>query len=396
MACTYCYQNHKTNSVMTWETIKPFLDDLLADKNELVNTETSMGLILEFIGGEPLMAIDLIDQICTYIFNYMIINHHPWLLKTKISICSNGLLYYEPKVQQFLNKFGYFVSLGFSIDGNKELHDMCRKDIYGNGTYDRAISAIMDHHKKYNTVLTTKMTLSPENISFSSAAIIDLIEKGFTEIFVNCIYEEGWTYAHGTILYNEFKKIADYVIENDLYNKVFIRIFDRKLYQPEAPEETNNWCGGVADTNIAVDYKGQMFTCIRYMESSLNGHQKALPIGDIQNGYLSNEEYKKNYESMTNITRQSQSTEECLNCPVAKGCGWCSAYNYEKFGTLNKRATFICPTHKAESLANVYYWNTLYKKLNLSDVFPLYLQEEEIDKLIPSSEKELLQQLVRR
>ena len=396
MACTYCYQNHKTNNMMTWDTIKPFLDDLLTDKNELINTETSIGLILEFIGGEPLMAIELIDQICTYIFNYMIINHHPWLLKTKISICSNGLLYYEPKVQQFLNKFGYFVSLGFSIDGNKELHDMCRKDIYGNGTYDRAISAIMDHHKKYNTVLTTKMTLSPENISFSFAAIIDLIEKGFTEIFVNCIYEEGWTYAHGTILYNEFKKIADYVIENDLYNKVFIRIFDRKLYQPEASEETNNWCGGVADTNIALDYKGQMFTCIRYMESSLNGHQKALPIGDIQNGYLSNEEYKENYKSMTNITRQSQSTEECLNCPVAKGCGWCSAYNYEKFGTLNKRATFICPTHKAESLANVYYWNTLYKKFNLSDVFPLYLQEEEIDKLIPSSEKELLQQLVRR
>ena len=119
-------------------------------------------------------------------------------------------------------------------------------------------------------------------------------------------------------------------------------------------------------------------------------------IGDISNGYLSNEEYKENYKSMTNITRQSQSTDECLNCPIAKGCGWCSAYNYEKFGTLNKRATFICPMHKAESLVNVYYWNTLYKKLNLPDIFPLYLQEEEIDKLIPSSEKKLLKQLIRR
>lgn len=186
----------------------------------------------------------------------MIINHHPWLLKTKISLCSNGLLYYEPKVQQFLNKFRGFVSLGFSIDGNKELHDMCRKDIYGNGTYDRAISAILDYHKKSGATLTTKMTLSPENISFASPAIIDLIEKGFTEIYVNCIYEEGWTYEHGTILYNELKKIADYVIEHDLYNKVYIRIFDRKLYQPESPLETNNWCGGTSDMNIAVDYKG--------------------------------------------------------------------------------------------------------------------------------------------
>ena len=49
------------------------------------------------------------------------------------------------------------------------------------------------------------MTLSPENIQFAGEAIIDLIQHNFTEIWVNCIYEEGWTYEHGTILYNEFK-----------------------------------------------------------------------------------------------------------------------------------------------------------------------------------------------
>ena len=160
----------------------------------------------------------------------MIINHHPWLIKTKISICSNGLLYFEPKVQKFLNKFGTFCALNFSIDGDQTLHDMCRKDLEGKGTYDRVIKAIMAHHKNFNNILTTKMTLSPQNISFTSNAIIDLINHHFTDIYVNCIYEEGWTYEHGTILYNEFKKIADYIIEHNLYNKVFIRIFDRKIY----------------------------------------------------------------------------------------------------------------------------------------------------------------------
>ena len=86
MACTYCYQNHKTNNRMSWETIQPFLDELLEDRNELINTTTAGGLILDFIGGEPLMEIELIDKICTYIFNYMILHHHPWLLKTKISL----------------------------------------------------------------------------------------------------------------------------------------------------------------------------------------------------------------------------------------------------------------------------------------------------------------------
>lgn len=381
---------------MTWEIIKPFIDELLADKNELINTQSASGLIIEFIGGEALLEIQLVDKICTYFFNQMIAMHHPWLLKTKISICSNGLLYFNPDVQIFLKKFGFFCNLGFSIDGNRELHDMCRKDLNGNGTYDRAIKAIMDYHKKTNTALNTKMTLSPQNISYAADAIIDLIKHGFIYIWVNCIYEEGWDYNHGLILYNEFKKIADYVINNNLYDKVYIRVFDRTLYQPESSNETNNWCGGIADMNMSINYTGKIYSCIRYMESSLNGHQKELPIGDIQNGYLSKQEYKDNYGAMSNITRQSQSTEECLNCPIAKGCGWCSAYNYEKFGTLNKRATFICPTHKAFSLVNVYYWNKLYKKFNMLDIFPLHLQEKEIDKIIPSSEKKLLYQLIRR
>jgi len=44
----------------------------------------------------------------------------------------------------------------------------------------------------------------------------------------------------------------------------------------------------------------------------------------------------------------------------------------------------------------VYYWNTLYKKLNIDEVFEMYLPEEEVDKIIPLPEKELLYQLIGR
>ena len=197
-------------------------------------------------------------------------------------------------------------------------------------------------------------------------------------------------------MYREFKKIADYVIDNDLYNKVFIRIFDRKIYKPLPESDTANWCGGIAGMNLAINYTGKMYTCIRYMESSLNGHQKDLPIGSISEGYLKTELYQKNYNYMENITRQSQSTNECLTCPVAAGCGWCSAYNYEKFGDINHRATFICPTHKAEALANVYYWNKLYKKVNLPDIYELRLSDEDINKILSEEDKKILYLLLKR
>ena len=58
------------------------------------------------------------------------------------------------------------------------------------------------------------------------------------------------------------------------------------------------------------------------------------------------------------------------------GCAWCSAYNYEEFGTPNKRATYICDMHKAISMANVYYWNKLYKYLGIDKTFEMHIPKE--------------------
>ena len=37
MACTYCYQNNKSNKVMTFETAKVFIDGLLSNKYSNIN-----------------------------------------------------------------------------------------------------------------------------------------------------------------------------------------------------------------------------------------------------------------------------------------------------------------------------------------------------------------------
>ena len=46
---------------MTFETAKEFIDNLLADKYENINTSNTFSIIFDFIGGEPLMEIELID-----------------------------------------------------------------------------------------------------------------------------------------------------------------------------------------------------------------------------------------------------------------------------------------------------------------------------------------------
>ena len=393
--CSYCYQVHNNNFNMNFDTIKNFLDDLLNDKIEYINSNNTKAMIWEFIGGEPFMMIDLISDITDYIFETMIKINHPWLYLSRISISSNGILYFEPKVQEYLKKYDNILSLGISIDGDKELHDACRVDLNGKGSYDRAIAAVRHYKTAFQKMPTAKLTFCPDNINFLCNAFISLINEGYTMLPGNCVFEEGWTYEHANIFYNELKKIADYLIENNLYDKINISFFDEEYFQPMDENNNQNWCGGVGCSMLAIDSKGDIFHCIRYMKSSLQGEQEPLIIGDVNNGIGNLKSHKHNLEISNNITRRSQSTDECFNCPIAAGCAWCSAYNYQKTGSVNKRVTYICPMHKSRALANVYYWNKLYNTLNINKTFKNYLPDKESLKIISEKELKFLKQLER-
>lgn len=380
--CSYCYQNHKTHKKMSFETAKIFIDKLLNNEISDISTENTGGVILDFIGGEPLMEIKLITQIWEYFIFNIISKQHPWRNHIRGSLCTNGILYFSNDVQNFLRKYGNMFSITISIDGNKKLHDSCRKDFSGNGSYDRAIAAVHHYRKHYNQTISTKMTLSPENISYTFDAVINLINEKYDNILLNCVYEKGWSWEHSKILYQEMIKIADYLIDNNLYDKIYISLFEEEYFKPMEETDNDNWCGGVNNKMFALDPDGNYFTCIRYMGSSLNGKQKPLKIGSNSEGYLSTPEFIKTNQMLINVTRRSQSTDECFWCPIAKGCAWCSAYNYEEFGTVDKRTTYICVMHKARAYANFYYWNKLYQKLNINKHFTNFLTDNDINNIL--------------
>lgn len=356
MACTYCYQHNKGQHSMSFDVACKFIDMILdggEKTNRYMNPDKLSGIILDFIGGEPFLEVELIDQICEYFLAQLFKRKHHWVLKFMFSFSSNGLLYFKENVQEYLKKYSGFVSLGISIDGNKSLHDACRVDLDGKGTYDRAILAAKDLMQKYGGE-TTKMTISKFNVKYTAEAVINMIELGYKMIHLNCVYEDQWDNKDAEILYYELKKIVDYLDENHLFDEVNVAMLNENTCKPLDEKENRNWCGGTG-LMMAVDWKGDIYPCLRYMESSIGTKQPPYIIGNIYEGICLNEEYNNRLECMKCITRKSQSTDECFNCPIASGCGWCSAYNYECFGTVNKRATFICCMHKAQALALSYY-----------------------------------------
>lgn len=83
---------------------------------------------------------------------------------------------------------------------------------------------------------------------------------------------------------------------------------------------------------------------------------------------------------MASVTRRSSNDDECYNCPIASGCGNCSAWCYQKYGTYNKKDNGICWMHRARCLANKYYFNLI------NEHFDLLLDDDLSVKIIAADE----------
>lgn len=394
LACSYCYQINKGKRKLKFEDAKKLIDMLLDEDpklNNYIDVEHSPALIIEFIGGEPFLEIELIDQIVDYFKIQTTLRHHPWATRFCISICSNGVLYFDPRVQKFLEKNKYNMSFSVTIDGDKELHDSCRLFPNGNPSYDIAMAAADDWMAKGN-YMGSKITIAPGNISRLYKAIVHMVERGYTEINANVVYEKGWELEHTKIYYEQLKKIADYWEENNLYDTIFLSLFEEKFFRPKNETDITNWCGGTG-CMLSIDPDGRLYPCIRYMESSLGDDAEPFYIGDVNEGIGQTDKLKERIKCLDCITRRSQSTDECFNCPIADGCSWCSAYNYQEFGTPDKRATYICDMHKTRSLANVYFWNKYYKLNNQNKVFKLWCPDDWALKIIDEDELNMLKEL---
>ena len=158
------------------------------------------------------------------------------------------------------------------------------------------------------------------------------------------------------------KKISDYLLDNDFdMDEFFLSLYQEAFFKPKDEADLQNWCGGNG-VMLSCDPDGYLYPCLRYMESSLGDDQEPYVIGDVETGICQNDCHKCRVECLKKIDRRTQSTDECFACPIAEGCSWCTAYNYQVFGTPDKRATFICDMHKARALANIYFWNSYYRK----------------------------------
>ena len=102
LKCSYCYQINKSHHKMDFEIAKKFIDYIFENKDDpnfFYAESKTQGFVIEFIGGEPFLEIDLIEKIVDY-FEYKFLQYpeSSWLLCHTYNFSTNGTLYNTPKV----------------------------------------------------------------------------------------------------------------------------------------------------------------------------------------------------------------------------------------------------------------------------------------------------------
>lgn len=353
LRCSYCYLVGKNDlAKMSFETAKRAVDYIIGNRTQFPED----AIIWDFIGGEPLIEIGLIDKICEYISAELRTKEHPWLNNYRFSMTTNGILYGRKDVQAFIRKNIERLWIGLTIDGVPAKHNMHRTYPSGRGSYAKVARNVPIWLEQF-PFASTKVTVASDDLPYIKASVLHLFSLGIRNVNINVVFEDVWKSDDDVILEEQLCELADCIIDGGLYKTHTCSFFSELLGYPS--NSNNNWCG--TGRMLAVDVRGNFFPCHRFLPFSL-AQKKPVCVGNCDEGINNNK-----LRPFLSLDMSTQSPRECIDCEVASGCAWCQAANYECAATetIFQRATHLCKMHKARVRANNRYRRKLKAALNL-------------------------------
>lgn len=335
LRCRYCYEENKQSNDMTIETARNAADyffDTYENKYDRV--------IFDFVGGEPFVRVDLLEELLPYMMKRFKSQPKKWE-ELIFSFSTNGTCFKDDKVRNLIKNYQYAMSVGLSLDGVKEIHDYNRS-----GSFDKVME-YFPYWRQNFPQCATKSTLNHEAIPYLFESVKFLASTCLENIFMNTIYEDVWQEGDAELYEKELVKAADYILENKIYKTKHVSLFEINLLQK--PNNEHNWCG-CGSCMIAVDWRGDLFPCLRFKTLS---KLQPLAIGNIKNGIS----YKKLLPFY--FCHNTRKTPDCEHCEARAGCPNCTAFCYDETGSIFDRVSYMCDMHRARKRANEYYWGRM-------------------------------------
>lgn len=317
LACTYCYQHAKKRNAVREDLLKDIITKSFEEQNDFEELE------FDFIGGEPLLFMPLIRNVCEWTWSEP--RQKPYIFFAT----TNGIVLSEKDKEWFRIHREQFW-LGISLDGTKEMHDTNRCGSYDKIDKNFFLSTWPDQY--------VKMTISPQTIAYFAEGVISLLELGF-KVTANLAYGVDWSNeSYADILACELRKLVDYYLEHKEIEPIMLLNMPLFKLGNTDPEK---YCGAGTGM-VAYDILGRIYPCQLFYGTtgpSVKGWEK-IDFAKIHMQYYQNCSFKQ----LFNI------------CPICLGMSY--SYSGDKF----QCDPHLCKLMQVFFKANAYFQSKLILK----------------------------------
>ncbi|MHC6202855.1 radical SAM protein [Breznakiellaceae bacterium SP9] len=312
--CIYCYQNHFDNARMSIETAKSCIDWIFSHI-PIGMTEIE----ISFIGGEPLLEIDLIKKIVDYVRSNKKDTEYIFYATT------NGTLL-TTEMKNWLSKNKQCFVLGLSIDGTKQTHDHNRSNSFDKIDFDFFVKTWPNQG--------VKMTLSDFSLLHLAENVRYVHSLGFKEIGGVNLSEGNFDWSNNNylkIIVPQLQELVDFYVENDKLR--LNQMLNKNISICETKQHPRKkWCGIGNGTNF-FDVDGEMYPCPFVTPMTFSKTE----LEDIKRTDFTND---NNFID-----------EDCYsNCYIYPICPECAGANYLNSKSFKQRDKRKCQIQKAIAL----------------------------------------------
>ena len=294
LACRYCYASEQDARTMSWDTARRAVD---------LAAEGGAPFILQFSGGEPLLALPLLVQIADYVRGNRI--------RARMDIQTNGTLISD-EAADVLCDAG--IGVGVSLDGRPDVHDALRRFPDGRGTSSAVITGIQRLTARGKEIgLTTVVTA--ENV----AALPGVIEMAYylgnvRRVGFDLLRGQGRGTAVRPAREEEMAQaMAEVFVRNEHLGRlhgycIAIAQEEQAACLSQRTGDGFSHCHAMSGAGVHIDAAGGIFAC-----SSFVGDARFL-LGDVGHGI--------------DVRRQAEVAQEmqaamafCRACADLASCG---------------------------------------------------------------------------
>jgi uncharacterized protein len=300
---------------MSFETGKRALDFLIE------NSGTRRNLEVDFFGGEPLMNWDVVKELVAYARE----EEKKHNKNFRFTLTTNGLLI-DDDVIEFSNREMSNVVL--SLDGRKEINDIARVDIEGNGSYDMIVPKFQEMVRaRGDRGYYMRGTFTHANPDFTKD-VLHMADLGFTELSMEpvvCAPDDpaALTPEDIEIVKKEYEFLAEEMLRRQKEGRPFT-FYHYMIDLTNGPCVYKRISGcGSGTEYMAVTPTGDLYPCHQFVGD------EGYKLGDIWNG-VTNNELREDFRSCNAYSRK-----ECEDCWAKLYCsGGCAANAYHASGSI--------------------------------------------------------------